>query len=126
MMNFLRSMLAGSSPDFDATEAAAAIDAGAPVVDVREPDEFAHAAIPGAVNVPLGRIQIHGVEALRNAGINVDAPVIVLACRSGARSGNACAVLRDALGGRGRNLSGGELAWNSRGLPLTPGGRSNA
>ena len=76
--------------------------------------------------MPLGRIQMQGVEALRNAGINVDAPVIVLTCRSGARSGNACVVLSDALGGRGRNLSGGMLAWNSRGLPLTPGRCSNA
>lgn len=126
MMNFLRSMLAGSGQDFDAGAAAAAIDSGAPLVDVREPDEFANGAIPGAVNVPLGQIRTHGVDALRSAGIDVDAAIIVLVCRSGARSGSACADLREALGGRTRNLSGGVLAWQSRGLPLTPGGRGLA
>jgi rhodanese-related sulfurtransferase len=126
MMNFLRSMLTGSSRDFDVSEAAAAIEAGAPLVDVREPDEFAHAAIPGATNVPLGRIRTHGADALRSAGIDIEATMIVLVCRSGARSGNACAVLHDALGGRTRNLAGGVLAWGSRGLPLTPSGRAVA
>jgi rhodanese-related sulfurtransferase len=126
MMNFLKSILNRPGDAFGPDEAAALIDKGAPVIDVREPDEFEAGAIPGAINVPLGQIQSHGLDALRRANIDIDAPVIVLACRSGARSGSACTILRDALGMRARNLSGGVLAWTSHGLRLTPGGRIGA
>ena len=36
----------------------AALAEGAVVIDVREPDEFAEDAIPGAVNIPLGVLEI--------------------------------------------------------------------
>ena len=123
MMNFLKSLLFGSGQDLNPDEAVSAINAGAPVIDVREPQEFAGGAIAGAINVPLGRIQQQGLAALRNAGINTDAPTLLLVCRSGARSGSACLRLREALGDRAKNLAGGVMAWGSRGLPLTPGGR---
>jgi rhodanese-related sulfurtransferase len=100
-----------------------AINAGATVIDVREPQEFSDGAIAGAINVPLGRIQQQGLAALRNAGVDTDAATLLLVCRSGARSGSACLSLRAALGDRAKNLAGGVMAWGSRGLPLTPGGR---
>lgn len=123
MMSFLKSLLFGSGHDLAPTEAVSAINAGAPVIDVREPQEFAAGAIAGAVNVPLGQIQRQGLAALRNAGIDTDAPTLLLVCRSGARSGSACLSLREALGSRAKNLAGGVMAWGSSGLPLTPGGR---
>lgn len=123
MMNFLKSLLFGSGHDLSPHEAMSAINAGAPVIDVRDPQEFGSAAIAGAINVPLGRIRQEGIAALRNAGVDTDAPMLVLVCRSGARSGSACLVLREALGERARNLSGGVMTWSSHGLPLTPGGR---
>ncbi|MBK8067825.1 MAG: rhodanese-like domain-containing protein [Rhodanobacteraceae bacterium] len=98
------------------------IAAGAPAVDVREPAEFAAGAIQGSINVPLGAVQMQGIAALRNAGIDVDATHLVLICRSGNRSGVACGVLRDALGERAHNLAGGVIAWAQQGMPLTPGG----
>lgn len=98
------------------------IAAGAPAVDVREPAEFAAGAIQGSVNVPLGAVQMQGIAALRNAGIDVDATHLVLICRSGNRSGVACGILRDALGERAHNLAGGVIAWAQQGMPLTPGG----
>jgi rhodanese-related sulfurtransferase len=116
MMNFLKSMLNGPNDSFGPDEAAALIDTGAPIIDVREADEFAAGAIPGSINVPLGQIQANGLDALRRAKIDIDAPAIVLVCRSGARSGSACNALRDALGTRARNLAGGVMAWRSRGL----------
>ena len=123
MMNTLKALLFGSGHDVSPDEALRAINAGAPVIDVREPGEFTAGAIAGAVNVPLGRIQQQGLAALRDAGIDTDAATLVLVCRSGARSGSACLELRQALGARASNLAGGVMAWGARGLPSTPGGR---
>lgn len=76
----------------------------APVlVDVREPDEFAAWAIPGAHNVPLGHL------GHRLAEIPTDRDVVVV-CGSGSRSARAVAALRSA-GVPAINLSGGMLAW---------------
>lgn len=123
MMNFLKSLLFGSGHDLGPDDAATAIQSGAPVIDVREPQEFATGAIAGAINVPLGQIQRQGLAALHGAGVDIDAPTLLLVCRSGARSGSACLALRGALGERAKNVAGGVMAWESRGLPLTPGGR---
>ncbi len=123
MMNFLKSLLFGAGHGLGPDAAASAINAGAQVIDVREPQEFAGGAIAGSINVPLGRIQQQGLAALRDAGIDTDAPTLLLVCRSGARSGSACLALREALGDRTKNLAGGVTAWGSRGLPLPPGGR---
>ena len=122
MMNTLKSLLFGSGHDLSPDQALSAINTGAPVIDVREPQEFAAGAIEGAINVPLGRIQQQGLDALRDAGIDTDAATLVMVCRSGARSGSACLALRGALGERARNLAGGVMAWSSAGLPLSPGG----
>jgi len=123
MMNFLKSLLFGSGHDLGPDDAMSAINAGALVIDVREPQEFAAGAIAGAINVPLGQIQRQGLAALHTAGVDVDAPTFLLVCRSGARSGSACLALRGALGERAKNLAGGVMAWDSQGRPLTPGGR---
>ena len=123
MMNFLKSLLFGSGHDLGPDDAMSAIHAGALVIDVREPQEFAAGAIAGAINVPLGQIQRQGLAALHTAGVDVDAPTFLLVCRSGARSGSACLALRGALGERAKNLAGGVMAWDSQGRPLTPGGR---
>lgn len=123
MMNFLKSLLFGSGHDLGPDAAMSAINSGALVIDVREPQEFAAGSIAGAINVPLGQIQRQGLAALKTAGVDVDAPSFLLVCRSGARSGSACLALRGALGERAKNLAGGVMAWDSQGLRLTPGGR---
>ena len=121
-MNLFKSLLFGSGHEIAPDDAAAAAKAGTPIIDVREPQEFATGAIPGSTNVPLGRIQSEGLGALVKAGIDTNAPSLILACRSGARSGSACLSLRGALGERAKNLQGGVMGWSARGLPLTPGG----
>lgn len=108
--------------DIGPRDAQALIAAGAPAVDVREPAEFAAAAIPGSINVPLGAVQMRGVAALREAGVDVDVEHLVLVCRSGNRSGIARLTLCGALGARGHNLAGGVIGWAQQGLELTPGG----
>lgn len=40
----------------DLTDLATAHAAGAVVVDVREPDEYAGGHVPGAVNIPLSQV----------------------------------------------------------------------
>jgi phage shock protein E len=65
------------------------IAAGATVVDVRSPGEFAGGAYPGARNIPVQEL------GRRLAEIPKDRPV-VLYCASGARSGAAAATLRRA------------------------------
>ena len=79
------------------------------IIDVREPHEKADFDI-GGVLIPLGQVlsmQIDEIEDLK------DKEVIVY-CRSGNRSGQACMFL-DAMGFKNtRNLVGGMLAWQEK------------
>lgn len=75
------------------------------LIDVREPDEYAEARIPGAVLIPLGEVEA------RLSEIPTDVPV-VLVCRSGGRSAMAAEILRGAqYAGTLYNLNGGTLGW---------------
>ena len=65
----------------------AKIKAGALVVDVRTPAEFAAGAYPGATNIPLAEIE----QRLADFGDHKRA--IVVYCRSGNRSGQAKVIL---------------------------------
>ncbi len=99
--------------------AADMVNAGAWILDVREPEEFAQGSIDGAVNVPLKTILVDGILALERAGLPDDGREVLVVCRSGMRSGNACLRLREALGQRAYNLRGGLMAWQQAGLPVT-------
>jgi phage shock protein E len=66
------------------------IKAGARIVDVRSPDEFADGHYPGAVNIPVDAIQRRVGEL---GGKNEPH---VLYCASGARSAFAAKVLKAA------------------------------
>ena len=66
------------------------VQAGARLVDVRTPSEFAAGHIPGAINIPLQQLDSRLMELQPK-----DIPV-VLYCRSGGRSGNAARVLKNA------------------------------
>lgn len=86
------------------------------VIDVREVDEWngelGHLA--QARLVPLATVAAQAVEWDRAA------PVLVV-CKSGGRSGRACGVLRQMGFAEVYNLTGGMLAWNAAGLPVTRG-----
>lgn len=66
--------------------------AGALVVDVRTPAEFAEKKLPGAINIPLDTIQ----SGITNH-VTDRSKVVLLHCRTGRRSGIAETELR-ALG----------------------------
>ena len=84
------------------------------VLDVREPAEFADGHISKAHPVPLGQLAKRLDELQRFK----DLPVIVV-CRSGNRSANACGILKKSGFAQVLNLSGGMSAWEQAGLPVT-------
>ena len=85
------------------------IDAGALLVDIREPDEFRREHIPGARNIPVAKL----TSIADSAGV-------VYHCRSGGRTDANCQRLATATqGGEGFLLDGGLEAWRKAGLPIT-------
>lgn len=77
--------------------------------DCREPHEYAEFNI-GAKLIPLGKIQsmqLDELEDLKNEEV-------IIHCRSGNRSGQACMFL-DAMGFKNTwNVTGGMLAWQEK------------
>jgi adenylyltransferase/sulfurtransferase len=95
------------------------LDTGADlvVIDVRNPDEFAAARIPGTTLIPLPEIeQGPGIEKVRSL---VNGSELVVHCRSGMRSAKALGILQ-AAGIRGKNLKGGIHAWSDEVDPNVP------
>lgn len=83
------------------------------VVDVRTPGEYAGGHVPGALNVPLDRLD-RAVPALKEAAARGE---LVIVCQSGNRSRTAC----DRLTAHGipvTNLTGGTSGWAARGHAL--------
>ncbi len=92
-------------------ELKARLDAGEKInlIDVREPHENADFNIGGKL-VPLGKIQTMQVDELEP----YKEEEVIVYCRSGNRSGQACLIL-DTLGfKKTKNLSGGMLAWQEK------------
>ncbi len=87
------------------------IDAGEKlnIIDVREPHENAEFNIGGQL-IPLGQVQGLQIEAIED----LKEEEIIVYCRSGNRSGQACLFL-DALGFKNtKNVIGGMLAWQEK------------
>jgi rhodanese-related sulfurtransferase len=82
---------------------------GVAVLDVREPFEWSHGHIEGAVHIPLGELMARLDEV-------PDQQTLVV-CKVGARSAHATAYLvaqgRDAV-----NLDGGLMDWEAAGRAL--------
>ena len=74
----------------DGSTAKALVAAGAKVVDVRTPQEFASGHVPGAINIPYEEI------GKRAAEIGPPSTQVVLYCRTGRRSGIAADALQKA------------------------------
>jgi NADPH-dependent 2,4-dienoyl-CoA reductase/sulfur reductase-like enzyme/rhodanese-related sulfurtransferase len=79
----------------------------APLLDVRDPDEFAAGTIPGAINIPLAQLRARLDEVPATGPLDVF-------CGVGQRGYNAVRILRQN-GRDARNLSGGYVTWTMRG-----------
>jgi adenylyltransferase/sulfurtransferase len=85
------------------------------VVDVREPNEYEIVSIPGATLIPKGEfISGAALEKLPQD------KRIVLHCKSGARSAEALAIVKDAGFADAVHVGGGVLAWVSQIDPSLP------
>lgn len=72
----------------DGKTARALVEAGAVVVDVRTPQEFAAGHVPGAKNIPFDQISARAAEIG-----GPETPVVVY-CKTGRRSGIAAEALK--------------------------------
>jgi len=84
------------------------------VLDVREGNEFHEGHIVNSIHVPLSALKTRVGELEKFSS----RPVIV-SCRSGHRSANACSTLRKRGFKNLYNMGGGILAWKNANLPLT-------
>jgi rhodanese-related sulfurtransferase len=96
-------------------EAQRLIQAGAVVVDVRQPDEWQSGHIPNARLIPLNGIYAFGRAA---AALPRDTD-LVFVCEMGQRSGAASeiALVAGFAPKHVHNLAGGMGAWRRKGLP---------
>jgi rhodanese-related sulfurtransferase len=79
------------------------------IIDVREPYEYAEYNIGGKL-VPLGKIlsmQLDDLEDLKNEEL-------IIHCKSGARSMQACMALEQAGFTNVANVPGGTMAWKQK------------
>lgn len=109
--------LQGGVREIDAGTARRWLESGAAVlIDVREPDEHARERIAGAKLNPLSRF---------DPGLIGAAPGqrVVLHCKGGKRSADACRLAASRAGTEVFSLAGGIEAWKKAGLPVISGGR---
>ena len=78
------------------------------ILDVREPHEYAEVNM-GAILIPLGQVMSMQIDEIDDWK---DKEVIVH-CRSGVRSLQACAMLEQMGFANTKNLTGGILAWQA-------------
>lgn len=83
------------------------------VLDVREPAEYESGHLLNAKLVPLGKLKERANELEKHK----DKPVVVV-CRSGNRSGTACAILTKLGFTQTYNMMGGMMAWQKSNLPV--------
>lgn len=83
------------------------------VLDVREDQEYAGGRIPHAKHIPLRQLssRLHELEKFKTK------PIIAI-CRSGARSGHGCSVLRKNGFEQVYNLNGGMMSWQQANMPV--------
>jgi rhodanese-related sulfurtransferase len=92
-------------------ELKARMDAGEKLnlIDCREPNEYAEFNI-GATLIPLGKFQSFQIDELED----LKNEEVIIHCRSGNRSGQACMLL-DTMGFTNtKNVIGGMLEWQAK------------
>lgn len=84
---------------------------GVQFIDVRTPAEYAAGHAVGAVNMPLDQLPTWAPT------LKADKPLVVI-CRSGSRSAQACSALSQRDFKTLTNVTGGTLDWEAKGLPM--------
>ncbi len=83
------------------------------VLDLREDNEIHDGSILNSLHIPLGQLN----DGLNRLGKYKERPIIA-SCRTGSRSGSACATLTKNGFAKVYNLKGGIVAWQNANLPL--------
>jgi rhodanese-related sulfurtransferase len=99
-----------------AKEAKQLIDAGAVVIDVREPDEFEAERIPQALHIPRGLLEFQIAAKVPKKDTR-----IIAYCLKGGRGALATQTLNVMGYSEAYNLSGGFVAWQAAKLPTEKG-----
>ncbi len=81
------------------------------VIDIRQPAELNSGTIPGAEALPMHIIPLRINEFKRDEKL-------VMVCRSGARSAQACMFMQQQGYDNVFNLRGGMIAWAGSGLEI--------
>ncbi len=98
-------------------EAAAMTKTGAAVLDIRDEQQFTACHIPGATNIPRGRIE----KLVRDVVPTASQPILV--CSADGPTGLlTCRTLKEMGYQQVLNLSGGLAAWQGAGLQVQSGG----
>lgn len=100
-------------PEVDTARLADAMDEGATVIDVRMPDEYATAHVPGAILIPLPEL------GERTDEVPTGSQVYII-CAGGGRSLAAAVALNNA-GWDTVSVAGGTRAWVAEGRPVHTG-----
>ena len=80
------------------------------LVDVRNPNEYEIAQIPGSVLVPLPDIEDgNGISQIQE---KLNGHRLIVHCKMGGRSAKALSILKEKAGIEGTNVTGGILAWS--------------
>ena len=99
-------------PEIGVAELAELLEDDVALIDVREPDEYAEARVPGAVLIPLDTIPVR-VQDLPNQHL-------YMICALGGRSLKAAEYLA-AHGWTCTNVAGGTNGWVEAGYPYDSG-----
>lgn len=112
---------AAQTSEMTVTELKQLLDSGASdfvLLDVRNPNEYEIAQIPGSVLVPLPDIENgDGVAKVQEM---LNGHRLVVHCKSGMRSAKALSILKEKANIEGTNVKGGILAWSREVDPSVP------
>jgi len=100
--------------EISVTEASTMRDAGAFILDVRQPEEWNEVHIPGATLIPLGEL------ASRVSEVPADQEIVVV-CRSGNRSQQGRDILLSAGFENVTSMAGGVNQWSAAGFETVSG-----
>lgn len=100
--------------EISVAEVAAKREAGAFLLDVRQPEEWNQFHIPGSTLIPLAELAANVDKMPRDREI-------IVVCRSGNRSAQGRDILRNEGFTRVTSMAGGVTQWQSAGYPTVSG-----